>query len=183
MALLIAIGVLIGREYRKREEIDMQVEGLTQQIDELEDSLDDTEDKVKDREKTIYKQAKTITEIKSEMYESDKKLGYWRNRAKDKFKPITLEECTEYADKLEGNSTLCKKALLHSDVQIKDLTYVNLSKDVIIENQENQIDLWEDKYNIVKKRSKKEHRQKIWSNILSGALGLGVGVAVGKASN
>jgi outer membrane murein-binding lipoprotein Lpp len=197
VVLLIAVGILIGREYRKREEIDIAVKGLSAEIDKLddtidilEDDLDVAEDKAEVAVEAAVQADAERDSFKSALATSGKRVTYWRKRAANKVEPITLEESKEYIGELEGENSTLKKTLVkteeaafHWKAASESKDEIILFKDDIIATQDDQIDIWEKKFNIVYKKSKKEHRQKIWSNILSGSLGLTVGIAVGKGTS
>jgi hypothetical protein len=197
VVLLIAVGILIGREYRKREEIDIAVKGLSAEIDKLDDTIDIleddlevAEDKAKDSVEAAVKAGEERDSFKGALATSGKKVAYWRNRAANKVNPLTLEESKEYIVELEGENSTLKKTLakteeatFHWKAASESKDEIILFKDDIIDKQDTQLNIWEKKYNIVKRQSKKDHRQKIWSNILSGSLGLTVGIAVGKGTS
>lgn len=190
VVLLLAVGVIIGREYRKREEIDMAVERLSQEIEKLEDKVDATEDLLDDAMDDANAANKELSIIKDDLVESDKKVVFYRTRAANRVSPSTLEEANvqiaeqdEYIVALEGDKAKLTSALAKSEEQTARLREVDLFNKDIIASQDTQLDIWEKKYNIIKKKSKKEHRQKILSNVLIGLGSLGTGIAVGKATN
>ena len=181
--LFVSLGIAVGIHLRKSKEWKIELRASAARIVEL-----DAQMKAVEVESvglmTIADEANTSrAEIKQTLVETEAEVAKWRKRAANKAKPITITEYVVYTGQLEGSIVLLNESLTIADQEIFTLRDVITTKNAYIDLVESKLVVIQDMNKIYRRASKKDKRIKIWSNILSGSLGMVVGVAVGKVSN
>lgn len=188
--LFVTIGLTIGITYRKSKEWKIELKDQTQQMEELDKLLDITEEKFEQAQKTADAASEERDALSKDKAKLKTQLAASRSKLRNRPTPATFEECKkdlvdyqEYTDGLEGTVSLLEKELQLAGVEIFSLRDVIREKNFYIETVEDKLLVQKDMNKIYKRMSKKDKRVKIWSNVLSGSVGLVLGVGVGKVSN
>lgn len=203
---LLGLGIALGFTFRKYREWNIlekqyqqEIEQLDQQLEQTKVNLDIKEDLAEEAVERAQKFEEEVIVLKKENETISVEVNKYKKIVEEdsKTEPTNLVACKlqnktlkQYAGKLEEQNTVLTKTVEKADEQVFDLKLTIKYKDEVIALKDDYIETTEEKLDLANKKNrdlkrtvKKDRKTKIWSNILSGATGLSIGIPLGGLTN